>query len=167
LHGPFTSYVEVLKLLDKAEAGDAAAIMKIAELQVSLVQELKKSDREDLLFWASVIKPMDKHASTVFGDGSNMIGEMTLEYIIPLSSHQQSVVEMLQKSWGLSSDKGFEENTILMHLDRVVARMLLYLMPEEGKAHAPLPLLGEFVMTNAWESFVSIQDGIGEVSALL
>jgi hypothetical protein len=33
LHGPFTSYVEVLKLLDKAEAEDAAAIMKIAEQQ--------------------------------------------------------------------------------------------------------------------------------------
>jgi hypothetical protein len=96
-----------------------------------------------------------------------MIGEMTLEYIVPLSFHQQSVVETLRESWGLSSDEGFEENTILMHLDRVIAWVLLYLMPEEGKAHAPLPLLGGFVMTNAWESFVSIQDGIGEVSALL
>jgi hypothetical protein len=165
--GPFPSYGEVSKLLDQAEEGDAAAISKIAELRASLEQEVKANDAEDLSFWASVVEPLDKHASSAFGESGDTIGEMTPAYIIPLSSYRQNVVETLRKSWGLSSNEDFEENAIIAHLDSVVARVLLYLTPQEGLPEAPLPLLGGFVMSNAWASFESIQDGLVEVSTWL
>ncbi|KAG1765189.1 hypothetical protein EV702DRAFT_1051098 [Suillus placidus] len=107
--GPFPSDTDMSKLLDKAEAYDAAAITKITELCVSTRQAVKPTHEEDLLLWASVMEPIDKHASLAFTDISDNIREMTPAYIIHLSSYHQNVAKRLQDSWGLTSNDGIVE----------------------------------------------------------
>ncbi|KAG1770783.1 hypothetical protein EV702DRAFT_1049234 [Suillus placidus] len=159
----FPSHAEISKLLNRVEAGEPEAIANVAALRESMSRTVKPNDEADISLWASVLESIDKHASSEFADVSDHIGEMTTTYITPLSAYRQRVVKTLQDAWGLTSNEDFEENKILAHLDRIVARVMLYLMPQEGKDLAPLPLLGGFVMNAAWDSFVRIQDGIAEV----
>ncbi|KAG2130917.1 hypothetical protein DEU56DRAFT_914675 [Suillus clintonianus] len=159
----FPSYAEVTDLLEKADARDAAAIAKVAELRTLLLRTPKAKDDQDLSLWANVMDGLDKNASSALSKISEHMGEMSPVYIAPLSIYRQSVVKTLQDGWGLTSNEDYEENEILAHLDRVVARVLLYLTPEQGQVHAPEPLLCGFVMNESWDSFVRIQDGLAEV----
>ncbi|KIK34335.1 hypothetical protein CY34DRAFT_17794 [Suillus luteus UH-Slu-Lm8-n1] len=107
---------------------------------------------------------IDKHASFAFQDVKDHIGDMTPRYVELLSSYRQKVVHSLKDAWGLTENEDFEENEILVHLDRVVARVMLHLSPEQGKKHAPEPLLCGMLMDHAWTTFGSIKEGLQEVS---
>lgn len=161
----FPSYAEVSKLIDDADANVETAKAKVAELRTLLEKTPKTKDEGDLMIWVGVLNTIDKKASTVFTDAEDRIGDMTGAYVTPLSVYRQSVVKILQDAWGLSSNDDWEENEILTHLDRIVARVLLHLTPEQGKPRAPEPLLGAFVMDNAWDAFSNVKEGIKEVSA--
>ncbi|KAG1761152.1 hypothetical protein EDD22DRAFT_954302 [Suillus occidentalis] len=161
---PFPTYAEVSKLLDESESGDETVLAKLAELRAMIEHTVKAKDEGDMSVWAGVLQPIDKLADTYFNGVKTHIGDMTTEYVSPLSKYQHRVVKTLQDAWGLTDDEEFEDNEILAHLDRVVARVALYLTPQNGKTQAPLPLLGGFLMDFAWESLVGIQEGISEVA---
>lgn len=152
-------------LLQKVFARDEKAIERVAELRKSLVGHVKAKDEHDLSIWASVMDTIDKHASFAFQDVKDHIGDMTPRYVELLSSYRQKVVHSLKDAWGLTENEDFEENEILVHLDRVVARVMLHLSPEQGKKHAPEPLLCGMLMDHAWTTFGSIKEGLQEVSA--
>jgi hypothetical protein len=154
-------------LLKEVFARDETAIARVAELRKSLVANVKSKDEHDLSIWASVMDAIDKHASFSFNDIKDRIGEMTPAYVEPLSSYRQKVVQSLRDAWGLTDNEDFDENEILVHLDRVVARVMLHLTPEQGKQHAPEPLLSGTLMDHAWTTFGSIKEGLQEVSASL
>jgi hypothetical protein len=160
----FPSYAEVKALLDLVEAKDAEAMKKIEALRQTMSKPVKPQDEVDISVWGSVLGAVDKKASLLFSGVSEHLGEMSGPYITPLSTYRQTIMKTLRDAWGLTANEDFAENEILNHYDRIVARVLLYLTPQEGKEVAPLPLLGGFVMNAAWDSFVNIQDGIGEVS---
>ncbi|KAG1719863.1 hypothetical protein EDD22DRAFT_854788, partial [Suillus occidentalis] len=159
---PFPTYAEVSKLLDESESGDETVLAKLAELRAMIEHTVKAKDEGDMSVWAGVLQPIDKLADAYFNGVKTHIGDMTTEYVSPLSKYQHRVVKTLQDAWGLTDDEEFEDNEILAHLDRVVARVALYLTPQNGKTQAPLPLLGGFLMDFAWESLVGIQEGISE-----
>ncbi|KAG2062779.1 hypothetical protein BDR04DRAFT_1123710, partial [Suillus decipiens] len=142
---PFPSSAEVSELLDKVDARDAAAIDRVAQLRTSLQAKVKAKDEQNVSIWSSVMHTLNKHTSFTFNDIKDQIGEMA-----PVDA------------WGLTNNEDFEENEILAHLDRVIARVMLYLTPEQGKTHAPEPLLCGFLMNNAWDSFMRIKDGLQE-----
>ncbi|KAG2738775.1 hypothetical protein P692DRAFT_20882247 [Suillus brevipes Sb2] len=161
--GPFPSYAEVLKLIDDADANVATAKEKLAELRTTLEKRPKTKEKGDVMIWAGVLQTIDKKASTVFTDVEDKVGEMTGAYVTPLSVYRQSAIKSLRDAWGLTSNDEWEENEILAHLDRVCARVLLHLTVETGKARAPEPLLGAFVMDNAWSALNNVKEGVKEV----
>ncbi|KAG2742130.1 hypothetical protein P692DRAFT_20879894 [Suillus brevipes Sb2] len=161
--GPFPSYAEVLKLIDDADANVATAKEKLAELRTTLEKRPKTKEKGDVMIWAGVLQTIDKKASTVFTDVEDKVGEMTGAYVTPLSVYRQSAIKCLRDAWGLTSNDEWEENEILAHLDRVCARVLLHLTVETGKARAPEPLLGAFVMDNAWSALNNVKEGVKEV----
>ncbi|KAG2336209.1 hypothetical protein BDR05DRAFT_1006088 [Suillus weaverae] len=59
----FPSSAETSTLLDKVEAGDAAAIAKVAELRKSMSKSVKPDDEADKSLWAGVLELIDKHAT--------------------------------------------------------------------------------------------------------
>lgn len=154
-------------LLKKVFAGDETATKRVGELRTLLAANVKAKDEHDLLIWASVMQSINKHASFAFSDIKDHIGDMTPTYVEPLSSYRQKVVHTLKDAWGLTENEDFEENEILVHLDRVVARVMLHLTPEQGKTNAPEPLLCGMLMDHAWTTFGCIKEGLQEVSALL
>jgi hypothetical protein len=163
--GPFPSYAEVLKLIDDADANVDTAKEKLAELRTTLEKRPKTKEKGDVMIWAGVLQTIDKKASTVFTDVEDKVGEMTGAYVTPLSVYRQSAIKSLRDAWGLTSNDEWEENEILAHLDRVCARVLLHLTVETGKERAPEPLLGAFVMDNAWSALNNVKEGVKEVSA--
>lgn len=140
---------------------------KIAELRTLLGHTVKAKEEGDMSLWATVMQPIDKLAVGYLSSVKEQLGDMSTSYVSRLSDYRQKVTRMLQDSWGLTENEDFEQNEILAHLDRVIARVALHLTPTEGKAQAPLPLLGGFLMDFAWESFVRIEEGIAEVRLLL
>ncbi|KAG2033862.1 hypothetical protein BDR03DRAFT_1013880 [Suillus americanus] len=161
--GKFPSYATVAKLLDQAEAGDDAAIKRIADLRESIQKSPKDADVAHLSMWAQVMEPINNHAKVAFAEVVDSIGEMSTTYVSRLSVYRQNVIKTLQDAWNLTANDNLEDNEILAHLDRVVARTVLHLTPEDGKQKAPEPLLGGFMMNYAWTSFTKLQEGIGEV----
>ncbi|KAG1758542.1 hypothetical protein EDD22DRAFT_956780 [Suillus occidentalis] len=159
----FPSYAEMRTLLDEDEAKEPEAMKKVAALRETILKSVRPNDEVDLSVWSNVLGAIDKKASASFSGVSEHLGEMSGTYITPLSSYRQDIMKTLRDAWGLTANEDFEENEILTHYDRIVARVLLYLTPEQGKDQAPIPLLGGFVMNAAWDSFVKIQDGIAEV----
>ncbi|KAG1739081.1 hypothetical protein EDD22DRAFT_959421 [Suillus occidentalis] len=161
---PFPSSDEMTGLLQKVFAGDEAAIKRVGELRTSLGAHVKAKDEHDLSIWASVMDSINKHASFAFSDIKDHIGDMTPTYVEPLSSYRQKVVQSLKDAWGLTENEDFKENEILVHLDRVVARVMLHLTPEQGKTNAPEPLLCGMLMDHAWTTFGCIKEGLQEIS---
>lgn len=140
---------------------------KIAELRTLLGHTVKAKEEGDMTLWATVMQPINKLAVGYLSSVKEQLGDMSTSYVSRLSDYRQKVTRMLQDSWGLTENEDFTQNEILAHLDRVIARVALHLTPTEGKAQAPLPLLGGFLMDFAWESFVRIEEGIAEVRLLL
>jgi hypothetical protein len=151
--------------MEDAEENVDTAKTKVAELRKTLAKSPKTNEEGDLLIWVGVLRAINEQASKVFKPVENKIGEMEGGYVTRLSVYRQSVVRILQDSWGLTANDDYEENEILAHLDRVVAHVMLHLTPEQGQGQAPEPLLGGFVMNSAWAALNNIKEGIKEVSA--
>ncbi|KAG1760403.1 hypothetical protein EDD22DRAFT_848527 [Suillus occidentalis] len=164
LKAPFLSSAEMMELLKNMFTGDETVIKRVGELCTSLGAHVKAKDEHDLSIWASVMDSINKHASFMFNDIKDHIGDMTPMYVEPLSSYRQKVVHSLKDVWGLTKNKDFEENEILIHLDQVVTHVMLHLMPEQGKTNAPEPLLCGMLMDHAWTMFGCIKEGLQEVS---
>ncbi|KAG2335232.1 hypothetical protein BDR05DRAFT_1007067, partial [Suillus weaverae] len=144
------------------DAGDKEAREKVKDLRRS-IKDCKSFEDEDLSIWGEVIEALDKHAKTAFQAIDAPIGEMAPGYITPLSTYQQDVIQTLQDTWGLNAHAKPGDVDNIKHLDKVVARVALFLTPEEGDIHAPEPLLGGFIMDYAWACFTKIELGIGEL----
>ncbi|KAG1725397.1 hypothetical protein EDD22DRAFT_853683 [Suillus occidentalis] len=160
----FPTYVEVSKLLDASKSGDKTVLAKLAELRTMIECTVKVKDEGGMSVWAGVLQLINKLVDMYFNGIKTHIRDMTTAYVSPLSKYQHRVVKTLQDVWGLTDDEEVEDNEILAHLDCIIARVALYLTPQNGKTQAPLPLLGFFLMDFTWESLVGIQEGISEVA---
>ncbi|KAG1893691.1 uncharacterized protein F5891DRAFT_979630 [Suillus fuscotomentosus] len=156
----FASYDTVVQLQERAEEGDEEAKKQLKTLRETMK---KSSSSFDMSMWTQVLAAMDKHAKDAFGELTDIIGDMSPKYIMHLSSYRSKVIKTLRDRWNLTSHANFQDNPILTHLDRIVARVALHLTPQEGKKNAPEPLLGGFMMSYAWASFTKIEKGIAEV----
>ncbi|KAG1718551.1 uncharacterized protein EDB91DRAFT_1089989, partial [Suillus paluster] len=127
----------VEKLLDRAENDDEAAKKKLKELRMS-IENCKSDEEGDLAIWAEVIGPLDKHTAVFQQAAKDSLQEMVPAYVGPLSTYRQHSVATLKKAW-LSSGKGTQggDNHIFQHLDRVIARVMLHLTPDEDEVQAP------------------------------
>ena len=106
---------------------------------------------------------LDRHAQTAFTECQEHLEEMTPAYIAALSSYRQDVLRSLQTTWFKRGVKA-TDNDITKHLDRVMARVAIYLTPEQGAEKAPEPLLCGFMLDYAWKFMTEVDHGIAEVS---
>jgi hypothetical protein len=157
----FPDYATVQGLLDHAEAGDESAKKKVADLRQTIARYEPQEDG-DLGMWAEVMDELDKHARAAFDENVENLEEMSADYIVPLSSYREDVLQSLQKAWFKRGAKP-TDNDITAHLDRVMARVAIQLTPEEGAESAPEPLLCGFMLDYGWDCMTSVEYGIAEV----
>ena len=162
----FPSYKQVSALIDKADDGNTDAQAEIAKLRKIMEESDYGDDDSELTLWAEVLDSVDKHALDAFDTIRDSIDQMTPTYVMRLSSYRQGIINSMRNKWSINANKDYSqnENEILQHLDRVVARVALFLTPKEGETHAPEPLLGGFMMDYAWSTFNKLKLGLAEVS---
>jgi hypothetical protein len=105
---------------------------------------------------------LDKGARKAFQDNQEDMEAMTPTYIMSLSSYRQDIIRTLKDAWfkhGTSAD----DNEITLHLDRVMARVVIHLTPEEESVRAHEPLLCGFMLDYAWSSMMLMEKAIAEV----
>ncbi|KAG2125136.1 uncharacterized protein EDB93DRAFT_1110324 [Suillus bovinus] len=161
----FPSYKQVSALIDKADDGNTDAQAEIAKLRKIMEESDYGDDDSELTLWAEVLDSVDKHALDAFDTIRDSIGQMTPTYVMRLSSYRQGIINSMRNKWSINANKDYSqnENEILQHLDRVVARVALFLTPKEGETHAPEPLLGGFMMDYAWSTFNKLKLGLAEI----
>ncbi|KAG1831405.1 hypothetical protein EV424DRAFT_1343135 [Suillus variegatus] len=147
LQDEFMSYNTLVKLQDQAKEGNEDAIKQIK----TLWETMKKGRRGcNMAIWAQVLEALATHQGCI------------QQHIGHDWGHDSEVIKMLQDTWNLTLNTNIKDNKILMHLDRIVAHVMLHLMSQEGKTQAPELLLGGFMMTYTWVSFMKIERGIGD-----
>jgi hypothetical protein len=158
----FPSYAEVEKLLEDVENGKEEAKEEVKKLRGRMSKVVAEQD-SDLGMWAEVMGDLDKDARRAFGEEPDEMESMTPGYVMALCSYRQDVHRTLKEAW-FKHGAEVSDNEITVHLDRVMARVAIYLTPEEGSTRAPEPLLCGFRLDYAWSTMMSVEKGIEEVS---
>jgi hypothetical protein len=83
------------------------------------------------------------------------VGTKDPQYINSLDNYSHFLVSKLRSKWRLATIKPSQWNGITRFHDRVVARIAVWLTPEDFVQEAPLPLLCGHLLDIAWTSLTS------------
>ncbi|KAG1758536.1 hypothetical protein EDD22DRAFT_956775 [Suillus occidentalis] len=92
------------------------------------------------------------------------VGTKDPQYINSLDNYSHFLVSKLRSKWRLATIKPSQWNGITRFHDRVVARIAVWLTPEDFVQEAPLPLLCGHLLDIAWTSLTSNIAAFEEVS---
>ncbi|KAG2337508.1 hypothetical protein BDR05DRAFT_952582 [Suillus weaverae] len=92
------------------------------------------------------------------------VGTKDPQYINSLDNYSHYQVSKLRSKWRLATIKPSQWNDITRFHDRVVARIAVWLTPEDFVQEAPLPLLCGHLLDIAWTSLMSNIAAFEEVS---
>ncbi|KAG1901145.1 uncharacterized protein F5891DRAFT_1187843 [Suillus fuscotomentosus] len=92
------------------------------------------------------------------------VGTKDPQYVNSLDNYSHFLVSKLRSKWHLATTKSSQWNAITRFHDKVVARIAVWLTPEDFMQEAPLPLLCGHLLDIAWTSLMSNIAAFEEVS---
>ncbi|KAG0692330.1 hypothetical protein DFH29DRAFT_1084805, partial [Suillus ampliporus] len=157
----FPKYQDTCNMIEVIAAGGKDAETTHARV-VELRAQILASEPGDFTIFSKFLPAIDNEAIKHFAKFKGALGTWDPHYETCLAQYRTSVLNLFKAAWK-TKNKGGRTADELVWLDRVMARMNLWLVPL-AEIHMPLPLMTGSVMDNVWESLEAVSEGFLETS---
>ena len=157
---PFPHAAEVRPILENMDEagpeGDAAR-----QQAMELRKKIMSAAPGDHSVFSSVMSDINAFTSEVFQQSKDL-GSWRQEYLVELYTYRQKILEVLQSVWLSKKKKSSGES--VKELEAIITRIDVWLKPDKGANHLPLPFPTAYILDYVWTALISITEGFKEVS---
>ncbi|KAG2029517.1 hypothetical protein BDR03DRAFT_1018283 [Suillus americanus] len=161
----FPDYATVSNVISVAFSDGADRNASVEQLAVWRAQICNSKANTEVTIFNDVFEDVSILVQEEFRNiPSKNVGTKDPQYINCLDNYLHYLVSKLRSKWHLATTKPSQWNDISRFHDRVVARIAVWLTPEDCVQEAPLPLLCGHLLDIAWTSLMSNIAAFEEVS---
>lgn len=152
----FPDYATVTNIISVASSDGTDRNASVEQLAVWRTQIYDSRANTEVTIFNDVFEDVSDFVQEEFRNiPLTNVGTKDPQYINSLDNYSHYLVSKLRSKWRLATTKPSQWNDITRFHDRVVARIAVWLTPEDFVQEAPLPLLCGHFLDIAWRSLIS------------
>ncbi|KAG0701154.1 hypothetical protein DFH29DRAFT_928138, partial [Suillus ampliporus] len=160
----FPDYETVNNTLERACDDGPGSAEAREQIGLWKKQIANSQDTSDLTVFNRVFRKIDVHANEAFAQlPCDVVGEKTDAYMCALDDYCHNVVTSLRAEWLKGSNDPTELSDVMRRYDRIIARIAIWLSPQDDARDAPIPLLSAWLLDYAWSSLDGVKEGVIEI----